>query len=97
MGQRPEKLQAIPLEDVWTHPEVITDLFRGDEDVSVYLEKRGDTIRYAAMRTYDKDDVRLLEEVRADHQRRKSEGYTREDAFADLEAVYAELDRRPEV
>jgi hypothetical protein len=39
-------------------------------------------------------DVRLLEQVRADHRRKKSEGYTRGDAFADLEAVYVELDTR---
>lgn len=96
MEQRSEKLREIPLEDVWAHPEVITDLFRGDGDVSVVLEKRGGTVRFATMRSYDRDDVRLIEEARADHRRRKDQGYSREDAFADLEAVYAELDRRPE-
>lgn len=93
MAQRSEKLRDLPLEDVKAHPEIITDLLSGDEDVSVVLEKHGDTVRFAAMRTYDRDSVRILEEARADHRRRKARGYSREEAFADLEAVLDEVDR----
>ena len=94
MAQRSEKLREFPLEDVKAHPEIITDLLSGDDDVSVVLEKHGDTVRFAAMRTYDRDSVRILQEARADYRRRKARGYSREEAFADLEAVLDEVERQ---
>ena len=93
MAHRSEKLRDLPLEDVKAHPEIITDLLSGDEDVSVVLEKHGDTVRFAAMRTYDRDSVRILEEARADYRRRKARGYSREEAFADLETVLDEVEK----
>ena len=94
MAQRSEKLRDLPLEDVRAHPEIITDLLAGDEDVSVVLEKHGDTVRFAAMRTYDRESVRILERARAKQLQRKAQGYTREEAFADLEGVLDELEKR---
>jgi hypothetical protein len=72
MAQRSEKLRNFPLADVKAHPEIITDLLAGDDDVSVVLEKHGNTVRFAAMRTYDKDSLRILEQARDRyaHQRR---------------------------
>ena len=92
MAQRSEKLKDLPLEDVQAHPEIITDLLSGDDDVSVVLEKHGTTVRFAAMRTYDRDSTRTLEEARANLLHRKAQGYSREDAFADLESVLEELE-----
>lgn len=95
MAQRSEKLRDVSLEDVRAHPEMITDLLSGEDDVSVVLEKHGNTVRFAAMRTYDSDSVRILEEARAEYRERKAEGYSREEAFADLEAVLHEVEKRP--
>ncbi len=94
MARRSEKLRDLPLEDIKAHPEIITDLLAGDDNVSVVLEKHGDTVRFAAMRSYDGDSVRLLEEARVESGRRKALGYSREDAFADLETVLDEVERR---
>lgn len=94
MAQRSEKLRDLPLADVKAHPEIITDLLTGDDDVSVVLERHGDTVRFAAMRTYDKDSIRILREARQEHAKRKAEGYSREDAFADLESVLEEIENR---
>ncbi len=93
MAQRSEELRDLPLEDVRAHPEIITDLLSGDDGVSVVLEKHGDTVRFAAMRTYDKDSVRIFEVARQDYRRRKARGYSREEAFADLEAVLDEVEK----
>ncbi len=93
MAQRSEKLRDLPLEDVKAHPEIITDLLSGDDDVSVVLEKHGETVRFAAMRTYDRDSVRILEEARAEYRRREGRGYSREQAFADLENVLDEVEK----
>ncbi len=95
MAQRSEKLRDVSLEDVKAHPEMITDLLSGEDDVSVVLEKHGDTVRFAAMRTYDRDSVRILEEARAEYRERQARGYSREEAFADLEAVLHEVEKRP--
>ena len=93
MPQRSEKLKDVPLAEVKAHPEIITDLLSGDDDVSVVLEKHGDTVRFAAMRSYDRDSVRILAEARADYTRRKVQGYSREEAFTELEDVLAEVER----
>ncbi len=94
MSQRSEKLQDLPLEDLKTHPEIITDLFSGDEDVSVLLQKRGDTIRFAASRTYSKEATRILEEARVEYEEKKRKGYSRNDAIEDFEALQRELAER---
>jgi hypothetical protein len=93
MGQRSEKLRDLPFEDIKAHPEIITDILSSDDSVSVILERRGDTVRFAAMRSYDSDAHRILEKARENHRQRESLGYTRDDAFADLEAVQSELKR----
>jgi hypothetical protein len=43
------------------------------------------------MRTYDSDTKRILVEAREQYRRRKQQGYSRDDAFADIEAVQAEI------
>ncbi len=91
MSRRSEKLRDLPLEDLKMHPEIITDLFSGDEDVSVLLQKRGDTIRFAASRTYSKEATSILEEARAEYEEKKRQGYSREDAIVDFEALQREL------
>lgn len=95
MAQRSEKLRDVSLEDVKAHPEMITDLLSGDDDVSVVLEKHGNTVRFAAMRTYDKDSIRILEQARAKYAARKAQGYSRDEAFADLESVLGEIEKSP--
>ncbi len=95
MIQRSEKLQDVSLEDITAHPEMITNLLSGEDDVSVVLEKHGNTVRFAAMRTYDKDSLRILEQARAQYRRRKARGYTRQDAFTDLEGVLDEIGKLP--
>lgn len=96
MEHRSEKLRTLPLEDLKAHPEVITDLLSGDRDVSVILDKRGDTVRFGAMRTYPKEVVRLVEEARAEHAELKEQGYGREDALEDFRAFRRELTERSE-
>jgi len=94
VAQRSEKLKALDITELRAHPEIITDLLAGDDDVSVVLEKHGDVVRFATLRTYDKESIRLLEEARAEHRLAKRQGYGREQALADLEEVLAEIEER---
>ncbi len=98
MQRIPHELRDVPVDEVRAHPEVITDLLFGEEDVSVILEKHGDVVRFSAMRVHDKDATRILREAKAEYLAKKARGYTREEAVADLEAVQNELtkDCQPE-
>ena len=89
MGLRSEKLREVPLED---GKEMILDLLSSDDDVSLVVEKHGNTVRFAAMRSYDSDTRRILEEAREQFRQRKAQGYSREEAFADIEAVQREIE-----
>jgi hypothetical protein len=91
MEMRSEKLQDLTLED---GKVAIMELLSSADDVSVVVEKHGNTVRFAALRSYDDDTRRILAEAREEHRRRKAEGYSREDAFADIAAVRSELEDR---
>ncbi len=84
MEQIAEKFQDILLDDLRGHPELITNMLFNDQDVSIILEKRGNTVRFAYLRTYDKETTRILEEARREYAQKKQEGYTREQAFQDF-------------
>ncbi len=96
MRQRPEELRDVSLKDLKAHPEMVVDLLSGDEDVSVVLQKRGDTVRLGAMKTYSKEAVRIAAKARAEYAEMKRQGYSREDAVADLEVFQRELSKRTE-
>jgi hypothetical protein len=96
MTQRREILRDVPLEDLKAHPEMVVDLLSGDEDVSVVLEKRGETVRLGALKSYSREAVRIAAEARAEFAEMKRQGYTREDAIADLEVFRRELSKRVE-
>ena len=94
MGNRPEKIKDLLLQELRAHPEIITDLLSKSDEMSVLLRRSGDKVRFAATRTYSREAVGLLAEARAEHAEKKSRGYSREDALADFERFQAELVRR---
>ncbi len=96
MAQRPEILRDVPLEDLKAHPELVVDLLSGDEDVSVVLQKRGETVRLGALKSYSREAVRIATEARAEFAEMKRQGYSHEDAVADLEVFRRELSKRVE-
>jgi hypothetical protein len=91
MEQVAEKFQNIVLEDLKVHPELITGMLFSDDDMSLILEKRGHTVRYAYLRTYDKDSCRILEEARMEYAEKRKQGYNREQAFQDLLDVQKDI------
>ena len=48
-----ENFQDIGVDDLKIHPELLTKILFQDQDVSLILEKRGQKVRYAYLRTYD--------------------------------------------
>ncbi len=84
MEQLADNFQDIVLEDLKDHPELLTDLFFQDQDVSIILEKRGRKLRYAYLLAYSAESRCILEEAHTEYLTKKQSGYSREHAFKDL-------------
>ena len=91
MEQLLEKSQHIAVDDIRNHPELIAKLFLEDRDVSVIFEKRGNKVRYAYLKTYDNESIRILQEAKDEHKMIKEKGYTREQAFKDFYEAREEI------
>jgi len=84
MAQPAEQFHDILLDDIKAHPELITDILFDDDDLSLILEKRGKTVRFAYLRRYGRDTTRILEEAKQEYAQKAQEGYTREQAAHDF-------------
>jgi len=94
MGLKPDKMQTLPFEELKAHPERVMELLSSHDSVPILLERRGDTVSMGAAPTCSRETDRLLEEALAEYADMKRRGYSREDGFAEFEAVQRELARR---
>lgn len=86
--------QDISIEEIKNRPEIVTDWLLNDDDVSVIFEKRGQRIRFAYLRKYDSETMRILKEAKKEYTQKKQEGYTREQAFQDLLDAQQEISQQ---
>lgn len=86
--------QDISIEEIKKRPEMVTDWLLKDNDVSVIFEKRGQKIRFACLRMYDSETMRILEEARKEYAQKKQQGYNREQAFQDLIDAQQEISQQ---
>jgi hypothetical protein len=93
MEQLSEQPQQLSIEEIRKNPELITQLLLQEHDVSVIFEKRGDQVSYAYLKTYDKESIRILREVKADYERLREKGYAREQAFKEFEEAQQEINK----
>ncbi len=91
MEQLSEKSQYMSVEAIRNNPGLVAELLLKDRDVSVIFEKRGDKVRYAYLKTYDKESERILQEAKEEHKRSKETGYSRDRAFRDFEEAREEI------
>jgi hypothetical protein len=94
MELAPNKLQNVFLEVVRKNPVLITGLLFKEEDVSIILNKQGNTVYFAYTRTYDKKTTRLLKEAKREHAQKKAEGYSRIQAFDDFTDALNEINKQ---
>ncbi len=87
-------LSKILLDDLKTHPELITRLFCQEEDVSVMFTKPGNQISVAYLPTYERDTLRILAEAKQGYVLQQVAGYSRDQAVSDLKEVLAEIQQR---
>jgi len=93
MEQLSEQSRHMSVEDIRSNPGLITELLLKDQDVSLIFEKRGNNVRYAYLKTYDRENIRILQEAKEEHKRLREKGYTSEQAFKDLEDVWEEISK----
>ncbi len=91
MEQITDKFQSVILEDIRKNPELIMGILFNENDLSLILEKRGNTVRYAYLRTYSNESRRILEEAKIEYVQKKRKGYDREQAFKDLTEALEEI------
>lgn len=92
--QLSEPLKSISVEEVRKKPELITELFLDKKDVSLVLEKHGDTVRYAYIRVYDDESHRILTKAKKEFARKQEQGYSREEAVQEFLEVQAAIRRQ---
>ncbi len=91
MNRPAGQFQDILLDDIKGRPELITDILFDDDDLSLILEKRGKTVRFAYLRRYDADTTQVLEKARREYAQKAREGYTREEAALDFLEAQEEI------
>ncbi len=74
----------ISIEEMKNRPEIVTDWLLNDDDVSVIFEKRGQRIRFAYLRKYNSETMRILDDAKKEYALKKRKGYDREQAFQDF-------------
>jgi len=94
MGQKLETLQTVTFADLKAHPEMITDMLASHDSIPILLERRGDMVSMGAAPRYSSATDELLEEALAEYAEMKRQGYSRDDGFAELEAVRRDFAER---
>ena len=91
MAHITDKFQSFIIEDIRKNPDLIMGILLNNDDLSLILEKKGNTVRYAYLRTYSNDSIRILEEAEKEYIQKKKKGYNREEAFKDLTEALDEI------
>lgn len=78
-----EYLREISVLEFQEHPERIAEFFNDNSDITVILKQEGDKIRIYTQ-SYSDEVNQAFQELEADYQHKKKEGYTKEQAFDDL-------------
>lgn len=88
------KYQDISIEEIKNRPELVIDWLLKDDEVSVIFEKRGQRIRYAYLRKYDSETMRILDDAKREYLKKKKNGYSWEQAFQDFIAAQQEISQQ---
>jgi hypothetical protein len=86
-------LQKFSFDYLKSHLELIVNALMQSNDISLMLRREGDQVFLYSHKKYDAQVNDILEEARQVHQRKKSEGYGREQAFADFMQAQMEMSK----
>ena len=86
-------MTTIALEDLKAHPELLIALL-DEDDKTWIIRRKGETITVSPQRVYSDKTNRILAEAKAKYEAKERAGYTREEAFDDLQNVLDEIERQ---
>jgi hypothetical protein len=91
MAQMAQQSQTLSIEVIKKDPELLARLLLQERNVSLIFEKRGDQVRYAFLKTYDEESIRILHEAKAEYEQLNKEDYTREQAVNEFAEAQQEI------
>jgi hypothetical protein len=86
-------LQKFSFDYFKSHLELIVNALTQGKEVSLMLKREGDQVFLYSHKKYEAQANDILDEARQAHQRKKSEGYSREQAFADFMQAQMEMSK----
>ncbi|MCI0694041.1 hypothetical protein L0337_18790 [candidate division KSB1 bacterium] len=86
-------LQKFSFDDFKNHLELVANALAQSNDISLMLRREGDQVFVYSHKRYGGQVNEILEEAKRLHQRKKSEGYNREQAFADFMQAQMEMSK----
>lgn len=86
-------LQKVPFDDFKSHLELIANALAQSNDISLMLRREGDQVFVYSHQRSGAQVNEILEEAKRLHQRKKREGYNREQASADFMQAQMEMSK----
>jgi hypothetical protein len=86
-------LQKLPFDDFKSHLELIAKALEESNDISLMLRREGEHVLVYSHKRHREQVNGILQEAKREHQRKKSEGYSREQAFADFMQAQTEMSK----
>jgi hypothetical protein len=79
-----DTVQKLSFDDFKNHLEQIANVLAQSNDIALMLKREGNQVFVYYHKPYSEEVNSILDEAKRVHQRKKSEGYSREQAFADF-------------
>ncbi|MCI0612854.1 hypothetical protein L0244_07675 [bacterium] len=86
-------LQKFSFDYLKSHLELIVNALTQSNDISLMLRREGDQVFVYSHKRYGEQVNKILDEAKRLHQHKKSEGYNREQAFADFMQAQMEMSK----
>lgn len=84
-------LQQYPFDYFKSHPELIIEALAQGHDLSLMLKREGNQVFVYSPRRYSEQVNDILDSAKLEYQRKKSEGYSREQALHDFMQAQQEM------
>ncbi len=83
--------QHLSFSDIQQHPTQVVELLAQEHDMVILVKREGDDITICSYPSYSREVNDILDEAITEHQLKKQQGYTREQAFQDFRESQREI------
>lgn len=86
-------VRKFAFEEFSKHLQVVVEALADNNNISVMLQRRGDEVFVFCKKRYSDEVYAIYEEAKREYQRRKQQGYSREQAFEDFMKAQDEISK----